>query len=161
MEKNKKSELLNKVIFNLNEILYEINVPASGKFNYMLKKNKDIFKKILKKKPTFTIDHPDYQTFTKNTQEKIKEEKITFKSTEEINKYFEEEIAKYPEIAKIRAASVEDFKKAIQKWEMEAVEVELYKVSISNFPDGLTSEQFEIFSDYFDIDREDEVEESE
>lgn len=144
-------KLSKKIIFNLNEVLNEINTPSTFQFNYMVKRNKDKFLPVIKSLPMFKSPNSvEYDEYLKKTKEKIKKEEIKFKEIKEINAFYETEIHNYPKAEEQRKEAVEDHAKAVGKWENEEVEIDIYLLQDELcIPDGLNQEQFEIITEYF------------
>lgn len=143
-------ELTNQIIFNLNEIVNEINVPAPLKFNYMLDKNKGKFRSIVKTLPRFEVPKDKvYEEFLKVTEEKIKTEKITFKNSSEVSEYYQKELESNPAAKALREKAVEEHKVKVTEWEKTKVNVDIHLISIQDLPDGLTQEQYSDFKNFF------------
>ena len=151
-------KLTNQVIFNLNEILNDLNIPANVHFNYMVKRNKDKFKSILEKSPKYIQPQDkEYTKYLEDVKKKIETEKINFKTMDELNKYYEDNIKKYPKAEKIRKDSIESFKKKVEKWEQEVNDITLYKTSVENFPNNLKQQEFEYLEEWFAIKENQEL----
>lgn len=143
--------LTKKEIFNLNEILTEINVPATFQFNYMVKRNKDKFSTVVKNLPVFQPPKSkEYDEYLTAVKKKIEDEKITFKNIQELNTFYEKELENYPKAKDLRSAAIDQHKIKVEEWEKEKVDLELYLLqNKESIPDGLTQEQFEIILEYF------------
>lgn len=151
-----------QVVYNLNEIIEEFKpkIVACEKFNYMLKKNRDKFKSILNKIPRYAPpDTKEYEKYLESVKNKMKAENLKFQSAEEMNNFYQTEIESHPEAKLQREEGLKEFREKTMKWEVEEVEVELYTIDISLFPDGLTFEQYESLSEFFSIPEVEEIKE--
>ena len=148
--------LTNQEIFALNRVLEDIYViPASFKFNYAIKRNRDFFRSALRSQPLYQSptekEYNDFLTHFKEISKGL--------AMKEAQTLFDEEISKEDfKIAKEqREKSIKEHQEKTKEWaEKSPEDLRLYKINVKDFPDGLTAEQFELIYEYLGIDDEKE-----